>query len=60
MHVCVFERVCPPLRLLITSGMMWHDITSYNWSNRIYSCYKANVVGIVDGQGLGIDTHRGN
>ena len=24
--VCAFACVCPPLRLLITSGMMWCDI----------------------------------
>ena len=24
--VCVFVCVCPPLRLLITSGMMWRDM----------------------------------
>ena len=24
--VCVCMRVCPPLRLLITSGVMWHDM----------------------------------
>ena len=33
MHVCVRVRlrVCLPLRLLITSGMMWFDIDSYDW-----------------------------
>ena len=41
--------VCPPLRLLITSGMMWRDIDSM-----------ATVVGIIDGHGLGINTHCGN
>ena len=25
-YVCVCLRVCPPPRLLITSGVMWHDI----------------------------------
>ena len=24
--MCVFVCVCPPLRLLITSGVMWHDV----------------------------------
>ena len=24
--VCVFVCVCPRLRLLITSGVMWHDM----------------------------------
>ena len=49
MCVCVFVLfvcvcVCP--RLLITIGVMWHDITI--------------VVGIVNGYGLGIDMRHGN
>ena len=28
MYVYVCLRMCPPLRLLITSGMMWRDIDS--------------------------------
>ena len=26
LYVCVFASVCPPPRLLITSGIMWHDM----------------------------------
>ena len=28
MCMCVFACVCPPPRLLITSGVMWRDIDS--------------------------------
>ena len=36
--VCVymFECLCPPLRLLIISGMMWCDIDPYDWLNKFY------------------------
>ena len=47
--------VCPRLRLLITSGVIW---TSYDWLNKFYSCYMATVVVIVNGHGLGIGTRR--
>ena len=52
--------LCPPPRLLITSGMMWRDMgTPYDWLNNFYSRYMAIVVVIVNGRGLGIDTrHR--
>ena len=53
--VCVYVCVlCPPPRLLITSGMMWCDMDMF------YSCYMVIVVGIVNGHGLGIDMHHGN
>ena len=54
-RVCVY--VCPPPRLLITSGVIW---TPYDWLNKFYSCYRAIVVGIVNGRGLGVDTRLGN
>ena len=53
MCVCV----CPAPRLLITSGMIW---TPYDWLNKFYSFYMATLVNIVDGCGLGIDTHCEN
>ena len=53
LYVCVF--VCPPPRLLITSGVIW---TPYDWLNKFYSCYMATVVVIINGRGLGIDTRR--
>ena len=41
--------------LLITSGMMWRDMDPIQLVNKFYSCYIANVVGIVNGCGLGIE-----
>ena len=58
LHVCVF--VCPPLRLLITSGVMWCDIDPYDWSNKFYGFYMAAAVGIVSGHGISIHTCCGN
>ena len=52
MCVCVFVCVCPPQRLLITSGMMWRDMV-----NKFYSCYRETIVIIVNRRGLGIGTH---
>ena len=47
--------VCPPLRLLITSGVIW---TPYDWLNKFYSCYIPTVVVIINGRSLGIGTCR--
>ena len=55
--VCVYVRVCPPPRLLLTSGMIW---TPYDWLNKLYSCYMATVVCIVNGRGFGIDMRLWN
>ena len=55
--MCTCLCMCPPLRLLITSGVIW---SPYDWLNKFYSCYMASAVGIINGPGLGIDTHRGN
>ena len=57
MCACLCVYVCPPLRLLITSGVIW---TLYDWVNKFYSCYMAALVGIVNGRDLGIYTHREN
>ena len=51
MRVCVSS----PPRLLITSGMIR---TPYDWLNKFYRGYMAIVVVIINGRGLGIDTHR--
>ena len=56
--VCVCVCMCPPPRLLITNGMMWHDMNPIDWLNKFYSCYKEIVVVIVNGLGLGIDTRH--
>ena len=49
--------VCSPQRLLITSGVMWHDIDPIRLVNKFYSCYMGIVVVTVNGRGLGSDTH---
>ena len=54
MRVCV----CPPSRLLITSGMMWLDI--YNWLNQSYSFCMTAVVVIGGGNDLRIEVHHSN
>ena len=53
MRVCVSRS-----GLLMTSGVMWHDMDSYDWLNKFYSCYMATEVVIVNGRGLGIGTRR--
>ena len=53
-YVCVCVCVCLLPRLLITSDVMW---TSYNWLNKFHSCYMGTVVSIINGCGIGIDTH---
>ena len=57
LRLCVRARVCPPPRLLIASGVMWHDMDPYDWLNKFYNCYMATVVVIVIGRGLDISTH---
>ena len=52
MRVCVC--VCSPLRLLITSGMIW---TLYDWLNKF--CM-ATVVIIGSSRGLRIEARRRN
>ena len=58
--MCACLCVCLPPRLLITRGVMWHDIDSNDWLNKFNSCYRATVVSIIDGCGLGIDTRSQN
>ena len=38
----------------------WRDRTSYDWLNKVYSCYMATltVLVIVNGRGLGIGMRR--
>ena len=54
MCVCV----CPPLRLLITSGVMWHDMDPLRLVKQVLQLYMATVVVIVNGRVLGIGTRR--
>ena len=51
---CVCVCVFPPLRLLVSSGMIW---TPYDRLNKFYSFY---VVGIISRCGLSIDAYCGN
>ena len=55
--VFIFMCVCLPLRLLITSGMIW---TLYDWLAKFCSFYTAAVVDIISRCGLNIDTHCTN
>ena len=58
--VCVYVHVCvlyPPLRVLITSGMIWNP---YDWLNKFYSFYMVAVVGIISKRGFGIQVHHRN
>ena len=54
--VCVCECVCvhAPPRLLMTSGVMWHDTGLCDWLNNFYI---AAVVGIISKHGLRIDIY---
>ena len=61
MFVCVYVCVCVcPPRVLITSGVMWHDMNPYDWLNKLYSCYMATAVIIVNRHSLDIDMRHGN
>ena len=48
-HVC--DCVCVPLRLLITSGVIWCDIDPYDWLNKFYGFFMAAAVGIISRHG---------
>ena len=56
MSVCVCMFVCPPLRLLITSGVIW---TPYDYLNTFYICMATAVI-ISSGRGLRIEARHGN
>ena len=53
--VCVFAP-----RVLITSGVLWHDVDPIRLVKKFYSCYMVTVVVIINGHGLGINTHCEN
>ena len=54
----VWVFVCPPPRLLITSGMMWRDMDPMRLVKQVLQLYMATVVVIVNGRVLGIGTRR--
>ena len=60
MCVCVFVSVCPPLRLLITSGVMWHDMDPCDWLNKFCSFCMAAIFGIISRRGLRNQVHHRN
>ena len=53
--VCV--SVCPPPRLVITSGVIW---TPYDWLKKYYSFCMAAIVSIVSRCGLRIEVRHRN
>ena len=42
MFVCACVCVCPPMRLLITSGVIWRDMNLIQLVKKFYSCYMAH------------------
>ena len=63
-HACLSVRlsatvcVSTPLRLLVTSGMMWHDMNP-DWLNKFYNCYMEVLVGSNSRRDLRIEArHR--
>ena len=56
MSVCVF--VCPPPRLLITSGVMWRDMDPMRLVKQVLQLCMAIVVAIVNGCVLEIGTRH--
>ena len=59
MLMCVYAHVsvCPPPRLLITSGVIE---TPYDWLNKFYRLYMAAAVIISSGRDLKIEARCGN
>ena len=53
----MYVYVCRPLRLVVTSGMIW---TPHDWLNKFYSFYMAVMVSIISRRGLGIEVYRRN
>ena len=60
MRVRVSACVCPLPRLLITSGVMWRDMNPIRLVEQVSQLLYGDYSRIVNGRGLGIDTHCGN
>ena len=54
MCVCVF----PPLRLLITIGVIWHDMDPIQLVKQVLQLYMTTVIVIINERGLEIGTRR--
>ena len=54
--LCVCVCVCPPLRLLITAGVMWCDMDPIQLVKQVLQLLYGNC--IINGRGLGIGTCR--
>ena len=54
--VCVFVCLCvhPPPKLLITIGVIWHDIDPIRLVKQVLQLFMTTVVIIANGRGLGI------
>ena len=55
--MCMCVSMCPPPRLLITSGVIWPP---YDCLNKVYSIYMAAVVIVGSRCGLKIEARHGN
>ena len=53
--MCVCVPVCPPPRIVITSGMMCHDMTLYDWLNNLSIFGMTGIVVVVSRCGLAIE-----
>ena len=51
-YVCVCVWMSQAQKLLITSGVMLHDMSPYDLSNNFYNLYMAAIVGIGSRCGL--------
>ena len=58
-YVCFCVCVCCVFAPEVSIDQ-WRVMDPCDWLNKFYSCYIATVVGIVDGNSLGIDTCHGN
>ena len=58
--MCVCVCLCVSVSAPEGINNLWSDMDQYDWSNKFYSCFIANVVGIINMHGLDIDTRHGN
>ena len=46
-------------RLLMSSGVIWHDMILYDWLNKFDGFYMAAIVNMISRHALSIDVHHG-